>query len=210
MRGSIVVLALAIAPWVTSVSNAQDAASTSTSSRPMCQKDPGNPSATGEANRTKKCPPPVATGKVTISGIVFFDLEPYDGLYDPANENGIAGWTVVLSGPTGQLTYNTAADPNNPGVVQLCRDCRLVPRIRCVCNPHQGGRRRRRRAAQRARAASEAVGATRSRCRRSRSTLSSDTRTSASTATTSRRASQQWARRSRAGPVSGQAVRVPT
>jgi hypothetical protein len=115
MRGSFVVLALAIAPWVTSVSNAQNAASTSKNARPMCQKDPGNPSATGEANRTKKCPPPVATGKVTISGMVFFDLEPYDGLYDPENELGIAGWTVVLSGPTGQLTYNTATDPNNPG-----------------------------------------------------------------------------------------------
>jgi len=80
----------------------------------MCEKDPGNPSPTGEANRTKKCPP-VATGKVTISGIVLFDLEPYDGMYDPENENGLAGWTVGLSGPMGQLTYNTATDPNNPG-----------------------------------------------------------------------------------------------
>ena len=113
MRGSLVVLALAISPLLASVSQAQDPSSTS--NRPMCQKDPGNPSPTGEANRTKKCPP-VATGKVTISGIVFFDLEPYDGIYDPQNENGIAGWTVVLTGPTGQLTYNTANDPNNPGV----------------------------------------------------------------------------------------------
>ena len=113
MRGSLVVLALAISPFVASVSKAQDPASPS-ASRPMCTKDPGNPSPTGEANRTKKCPP-VATGKVTITGIVFFDLAPYDGIYDPANENGIAGWTVVLTGPTGQLTYNTATDPNNPG-----------------------------------------------------------------------------------------------
>ena len=114
MRGSLVVLALAISPFVALVSKAQDLASTSNGSRPMCAKDPGNPSPTGEANRTKKCPP-VATGKVTISGIVFFDLEPYDGNYDPENEIGIAGWTVVLTGPTGQLTYNTATDPNNPG-----------------------------------------------------------------------------------------------
>ena len=114
MRGSLVVLALAISPFVASVSKAQAPASTSNRSRPMCEKDPGNPSPTGEANRTKKCPP-VATGKVTISGIVFFDLEPYDGMYDPENENGLAGWTVVLSGPMGQLTYNTATDPNNPG-----------------------------------------------------------------------------------------------
>jgi hypothetical protein len=115
MRGSLVVLALAISPLLASVSKAQDPASTSTRSRPMCEKSPGNPSPTGQANRTKKCPP-VATGKVTISGIVFFDLDPYDGLYDSENELGLAGWTVVLSGPTGQLTYNTATDPNNPGV----------------------------------------------------------------------------------------------
>jgi hypothetical protein len=114
MRGSLVVLALAISPLLASVSEAQDPASTSNRSRPMCEKSPGNPSPTGVANRTKKCPP-VATGKVTISGIVFFDLEPYDGMYDPENELGIAGWTVVLSGPTGQLTYNTATDPLNPG-----------------------------------------------------------------------------------------------
>jgi hypothetical protein len=81
----------------------------------MCEKDPGNPSATGEANRTKKCPPPPAAGKVTITGIVFFDLPPYDGVYDPTNEMGIAGWTVVLTGPSGQLTYNTATDAANPG-----------------------------------------------------------------------------------------------
>ena len=47
--------------------------------------------------------------------MVFFDLPPYDGIFDPANEMGIAGWTVVLTGPTGQQTYNTATDPNNPG-----------------------------------------------------------------------------------------------
>lgn len=113
MRGSLVVLALAITPFVATVSRAQDTASTSSSStKPQCQKDPGNPSTSGDDNRTKKCP---ATGTVTISGTVFFDLEPYDGIYDPANENGIAGWVVVLTGPTGQLTYNTATDPNRPG-----------------------------------------------------------------------------------------------
>ncbi|HEY2377328.1 MAG TPA: carboxypeptidase-like regulatory domain-containing protein [Gemmatimonadaceae bacterium] len=117
MRGSLFVLAMAMSPFVTTVSKAQAPASTSSSSRPMCQWDPGNPSANGEANRTKKCPPPPppATGKVTITGMVFFDLAPYDGIFDPDNENGIAGWTVVLIGPTGQLTYSTATDPNNPG-----------------------------------------------------------------------------------------------
>ncbi len=115
MRGSLVVLALAVSPLLASVARAQSDSSPSDNTRPMCEKDPGNPSPTGEANRTKKCPP-VATGKVTISGIVFFDLAPYDGMYDPQNENGIAGWTVVLTGPTGQLTYDTSTDPNNPGV----------------------------------------------------------------------------------------------
>ena len=57
MRGSLVVLALALSPLMTSVVGAQ-APSTSDGSRPMCQKDPGNPSPTGEENRTKKCPPP--------------------------------------------------------------------------------------------------------------------------------------------------------
>lgn len=113
MRGSLVVLALAISPLLASVSKAQDPTPPS-NSRPMCEKNPGNPSPTGQTNRTKKCPP-VATGKVTISGIVFFDLDPFDGLYDPENELGLAGWTVVLTGPTGQLTYNTATDPANPG-----------------------------------------------------------------------------------------------
>lgn len=116
MRGSLVVLALAISPFVASVAKAQDPTSTGSGSRPMCEKDPGNPSPSGEANRTKKCPPPPPAGHVTISGTVFFDLPPYDGLFDPNNEMGIAGWTVVLTGPTGQLTYNTATDPNNPGV----------------------------------------------------------------------------------------------
>lgn len=108
MRGSLVVLAVALS--LASVAEAQ--------TRPMCEKDPGNPSAAGEANRTKKCPPPPpppVTGTVTISGTVFFDLPPYDGIYDPSNEQGIAGWDVILTGPTGQLTYNTATDPNNPG-----------------------------------------------------------------------------------------------
>jgi hypothetical protein len=118
MRGSLVVLALAISPLLASVADAQAPASSSNSTRPMCEKDPGNPSPTGEANRTKKCPPPPpppVIGTVTISGTVFYDLPPYDGSYDQSSEQGIAGWTVVLSGPTGQLTYNTATDPLNPG-----------------------------------------------------------------------------------------------
>jgi hypothetical protein len=54
-------------------------------------------------------------GKLTITGTVFYDLPPYDGIFDASNENGIAGWTVVLTGPSGQLSYNTATDLANPG-----------------------------------------------------------------------------------------------
>ena len=107
MRGSIVVLALAMSSFVGSVSKAQDTASTS--SPKVCVKDPGNPSSSGDDNRSKKCPapPPANTGKVTISGNVFFDLAPYDGVFDPNNEVGIAGWNVVLTGPTGSMTFMT-------------------------------------------------------------------------------------------------------
>lgn len=107
MRGSIVVLALAMSSFVGSISKAQDTASTS--SPKVCVKDPGNPSSSGDDNRSKKCPapPPANTGKVTISGNVFFDLAPYDGVFDPENEIGIAGWNVVLTGPTGSMTFMT-------------------------------------------------------------------------------------------------------
>jgi hypothetical protein len=117
MRGNVVVLALAMMPFVTRVSKAQDPVPP-TDSRPQCSKDPGNPSDSGEANRTKKCPPPPVTGTVSISGTVYFDLDPYNGIFDAPDENGIAGWDVVISGPSvpgGSMTYNTAADPLKPG-----------------------------------------------------------------------------------------------
>ncbi len=108
MRGTVVVLALAMSSFVASVAKAQD--TTSTSGIPnVCIKDPGNPSSTGDASRAKKCPPPppANTGKVTISGNVFFDLAPYDGVFDAANEVGIAGWNVVLTGPSGSMSFLT-------------------------------------------------------------------------------------------------------
>lgn len=110
MRGSVVVLALAISPFVATVAKAQDTTSTSSSTK-VCIKDPGNPSTSGDDARSKKCPtptpPPANTGKATISGTVFFDLAPYDGLYDATNEVGIAGWNVTLTGPTGSMTFLT-------------------------------------------------------------------------------------------------------
>src|SRR5438270_13754460 len=111
MRGSLVVLALAISTCVATVSKAQEPAPAGGSTKPQCQKDPGNPSPTGEENRTKKCPPPPpsTSGKVTLTGTLFFDLAPQDGLFDPANEVGIAGWNVVLTSPTGTVKFMTDA-----------------------------------------------------------------------------------------------------
>src|SRR5689334_3653743 len=110
MRSSLVVLALAIAPLVATTSKAQEPADSST--KPQCQKDPGNPSPSGSDSRTKKCPvptppPPPTNGKVTITGTLFFDLAPYDGVFDAANEVGIAGWNIVLTGPTATLRFMT-------------------------------------------------------------------------------------------------------
>lgn len=110
MRGSLVVLALAISPSIAAVAKAQDPAP-SGDPMPLCQKDPGNPSTSGDSSRTKKCPPPppppATTGTVTITGTLFFDLAPYDGVFDPNNEVGIAGWNVVLTGPTGSSRFMT-------------------------------------------------------------------------------------------------------
>jgi hypothetical protein len=105
MRASFAMLALAISPFVATVSEAQDPAPTST--MPQCQKSSGNPSSSGDESRTKKCPPPPppTTGTATITGTVFFDLAPYDGVFDPDAEVGIAGWYVVLTGPTGSSRY---------------------------------------------------------------------------------------------------------
>ena len=106
MRGSLVVLALALTPLVAQVSKAQDTP-TSGGSTKLCQKDPGNPSDTGEVNRMKKCPPP-ATGKVTIKGTVFFDVD-HDGVFIP-DEVGIATFEVDLTTASGTLTTLSAGD----------------------------------------------------------------------------------------------------
>jgi hypothetical protein len=105
MRGSVVVLAFAIAPFLAPVLTAQDTAST-TSTKQLCQKNPGNPSTSGDENRTKKCPtpPPPQVGTTTISGIVFFDVD-HDGSYI-TDEVGIASWQVVLTGPVNMTTMS--------------------------------------------------------------------------------------------------------
>lgn len=108
MRGSLVVLALAISPLVATVARAQDPVP-SNGTMPQCVKDPGNPSPTGDSSRTRKCPPtpPPTTGTATITGTIFYDLPPYDGVFDPEGEIGIAGWYVVLTGPAGSSRFLT-------------------------------------------------------------------------------------------------------
>src|SRR2546423_8297452 len=107
MRGSLVVLALALTPLVAHVSKAQDTPTSGGSSK-LCVKDPGNPSDSGEANRMKKCPPP-ATGKVTIKGTVFFDVD-HDGMFNTSEEVGIATFQVVLTTGSETLPMDSAAD----------------------------------------------------------------------------------------------------
>jgi hypothetical protein len=112
MRGSVVVLALAIIPLVASEARAQDTASvtSSTSSQKCVVRDRGNPSETGLANRAdptqqgnKDCAP-VVIGHSTISGSVFFDFDQ-DGLLGP-DEVGLSGWTVQLTGPSTQTVLS--------------------------------------------------------------------------------------------------------
>lgn len=112
MRGSLVVLALAVTPFVASSLRAQDTAQTTSSSenKKCVQRDRGNPSDSGLANRAdptqqgnKDCTP-VVLGHSTISGSVFFDVD-LDGMLGP-DEVGISGWEVQLTGPMSMTTMS--------------------------------------------------------------------------------------------------------
>jgi hypothetical protein len=113
MRGSLVVLALAITPLVASTARAQDttqAPSPTTSAAKCVVRDRGNPSDSGVANRAdptlqgnKDCAP-VVVGHSTISGSVYFDID-LDGLLGP-DEVGLSGWTVQLTGASTQTTMS--------------------------------------------------------------------------------------------------------
>ena len=97
MRGSTVVLALAMTLFAVRVTNAQTTTDASTASEKKCLvRDRGNPSDSGSTNRSdpttqgnKDC----ARVLTTISGTVFFDVDK-DGLLGP-DEVGISSWQVV-------------------------------------------------------------------------------------------------------------------
>jgi hypothetical protein len=113
MRGSRVVLALAMTFLATRVTRAQDTTQTSSTGDKQClQRTRGNPSDTGSANRAdptlqgnKDCTPP-SVGHATISGTVFFDLD-FNGIFSPPDEVGLSSWTVQLTGPNVNQTTST-------------------------------------------------------------------------------------------------------
>jgi hypothetical protein len=102
MRGSRVVLALAMTLIAARVTNAQSTTDNSNADDKKClQRDRGNPSDTGLANRAdptqegnKNCTP--LLGHATISGNVYFDVD-LDGQMGP-DEVGLSGWEVTLTG----------------------------------------------------------------------------------------------------------------
>lgn len=152
MRGSLVVLALAVTPLVARVSRAQDdrrddRRETRVASHDHDRDDDrkcearkrGNPSEKGQEHRAdprergkKDCTPtppttasdstpapqppppapapapaPVDTGTTSVSGYLFHDLNT-NGIFD-ADEIGLAGWTVQVTGP---VTQSTLSDGN--------------------------------------------------------------------------------------------------
>ena len=112
MRRSLVVLALALSPLMARVASAQS----DTTLKKKCVDSTGNPSTTGQASRTKDCPPPppppppppVATGVTSVSGILFFDVIQ-NGVLD-TDEVGLSGWTVQLTGNGVSQTFSTLGD----------------------------------------------------------------------------------------------------
>jgi hypothetical protein len=111
----MVVLALVMTALAARVTNAQSTtpAPSADDNKQCLQRDRGNPSDTGLANRAdptlqgnKDCLPP---GHASISGTVFFDLDQ-NGILGP-DEVGISGWQVQLTGPVTQtvITDGTGA-----------------------------------------------------------------------------------------------------
>ena len=113
MRGSRVVLALAMTFLAIHVTRAQDTTQTSNTGDKQCiQRTRGNASDSGLANRAdpslqgnKDCAPP-SVGHATVSGTVFFDLD-MNGLFGPPDEVGLSSWNVQLTGPNVSQTVST-------------------------------------------------------------------------------------------------------
>lgn len=128
MRGSLVVLALAIASFVAPAANAQG--SSRADSVKCAERQRGNPSDSGLANRAdpttkgnKDCAPPVVYGHTSVSGSLFFDLD-LNGIFGD-DEIGLSGWQLQITGPM-TLTTTTDGDGNytftglTPGNYTLC------------------------------------------------------------------------------------------
>lgn len=102
MRGSRVLLALAMTLIAARVTNAQTPTDASNADDKKClQRDRGNPSDSGLANRAdptqqgnKDCTP--LLGHATISGNVYFDVD-LDSQFGP-DEVGLSAWDVTLTG----------------------------------------------------------------------------------------------------------------
>lgn len=105
MRRSLVVLALALTPFVARPASGQSDTSSSTPTKCFNKDRGGNPSPQGDSSRTKHdCvptpppppPPPPSVGVTSVTGFLFFDLNQ-NGLFDQ-DEVGISGFTVQISG----------------------------------------------------------------------------------------------------------------
>lgn len=128
MRGSLVVLALAIAPFVAPVASAQG--SSHADSVHCVERQRGNPSDSGLAHRAdpttkgnKDCAPPVVYGHTSVSGSVFFDLD-LNGIFTD-DEIGLAGWQLQITGPMTLTTMTDGAGNYSfagltPGSYTLC------------------------------------------------------------------------------------------
>ena len=153
MRGSIVVLALAVSPLFASISQAQGhgphwqkrwtPAARRSDDKKCEDRQRGNPSDNGlnhradpRAKGNKGCdlggdqtppppPPPAAdtAGQTQIQGAVFFDVD-HDGAFGP-DEVGLSGWTVQVSGP-----MNASAITDGNGAYSISN---LVPGDYTVC-----------------------------------------------------------------------------
>ena len=127
MRGSIVVLALAAAPFLAAGAQGHSPTRTQVPIGSKCTL-PGRgnsanvASSTGLSNRAdptqrgnKNCAPPPPSvgggdpgtvGHSFVSGTVWNDPDG-TGMYDPSSEFGLSGWTIQLTGPSGTLTTTT-------------------------------------------------------------------------------------------------------